>query len=50
MVLDRILLSCHLNLDYYRDQLVTSPILNGDRGSRPSEMSDTSEGGYAGEI
>lgn len=31
-----------------RDQLVTSPILNGDRGSGPSDMSDTTEGGYAG--
>ena len=30
-----------------RDQLVTSPILNGDRGSGPSETSDTTEGGYA---
>jgi 26S proteasome regulatory subunit N10 len=31
-----------------RDQLVTSLILNGDRNSGPSEMSDTNEGGNAG--
>jgi 26S proteasome regulatory subunit N10 len=32
------------------DQLVTSPILNGDGGSGPSGMGDTSEGRYGREF
>jgi hypothetical protein len=31
-----------------RDQLVTSLMLSGDRGSGSSEMSGTTDGGYAG--